>query len=383
MSERIDSMDYIECLAISYYQTIATLNEEHKIFLVQHQDTKKIYIKKLLDIYNINVYRQLKSSQIKGIPKLYELYEENKQLTIIEEYISGSPLQELIDKHELSSDLIIRYLVELCTVLESLHSFNPPIIHRDIKPSNIIITPHGELILIDFNAAKQLTNKYATDTILLGTQGYAAPEQYGFGSSTPQTDIYAIGILLKELVESLPSPTSTFDSLIWQCTQMNPKDRFSNVTVLKTALLQLSDPLITVNNTTETDKEAQMNIPVFSNLKTTSKLPAKDFLPPGYRTRTPWKMLTTSLSYLIIFMLSSALTVEDASKAQTWMERFFFFMISLSIVACTFNYMDIQRCMPLCKSKILTIRYTGIILLNFLVSTGLIILMLLITSIFF
>lgn len=91
-------------------------------------------------------------------------------------------------------------MYELCEILEKLHSANPPIVHRDIKPSNIIITNYDHVILLDFNAAKYFTDPNTSDTILLGTKGYAAPEQYGFGSSTPQTDIYAVGILLKELV---------------------------------------------------------------------------------------------------------------------------------------------------------------------------------------
>lgn len=94
-------------------------------------------------------------------------------------------------------------MYDLCEILEKLHSVTPPIVHRDTKPSNIIITNYEHVVLLDFNAAKYFADTDTADTILLGTKGYAAPEQYGFGSSTPQTDIYALGILLKELVKSL------------------------------------------------------------------------------------------------------------------------------------------------------------------------------------
>ena len=79
----------------------------------------------------------------------------------------------------------------------------PAIIHRDIKPSNIIITAYNRAVLLDFNAAKYYSCQSTEDTVLLGTQGYASPEQYGFGSSSPQTDIYSMGILFRELLNSI------------------------------------------------------------------------------------------------------------------------------------------------------------------------------------
>ena len=91
----------------------------------------------------------------------------------------------------------------LCNILEALHSMTPPIIHRDIKPSNIIITSYNYAMLLDFNAAKQFSGQNESDTVLIGTPGYAAPEQYGFGSSSPKTDIYSLGIVLREMLDRI------------------------------------------------------------------------------------------------------------------------------------------------------------------------------------
>ncbi len=274
-------MDYVGRLEISYYNTIATINSTHKIYLVQHQESQKIYIKKILDVYNLHIYKYLQSNHITGIPKLYNIYEENGQLTLIEEFISGTSLQEIIDAQALSIDLIVRFMCELCDILGRLHFLNPPIIHRDIKPSNIIITPYNHVVLVDFNAAKYLTNKDNSDTVLLGTKGYAAPEQYGFGSSTPQTDIYALGILLKELSSALPTPTDIFDSIINKCTEINPSDRIENVHKLKAEIEKL--------------KRYIRSKPQLAKSATW-----RDFLPPGFRTKTPWKMLTASAIYLFL-----------------------------------------------------------------------------------
>ena len=146
-------------LALSYYQEIAVLNEEHHISVVQHRETKKIYVKKLLTVYNGEVYRRLQQLNLEGVPRIREFLEGEGQAVLIEEYISGDTLQEKIDACRLTEKDIRRYTGELCRILNSLHQQEPPMIHRDIKPSNIIITPEDRVVLIDFNAAKSYSGK--------------------------------------------------------------------------------------------------------------------------------------------------------------------------------------------------------------------------------
>jgi serine/threonine protein kinase len=351
-------MDYTGRLAISYYHTIAVLNKEHKVYLVQHQENQKIYIKKILDVYNLHIYGYLQSHQIRGIPKVYNVYEENDQLTIIEEFISGTSLREIIDARTLSSDLIIRYICELCDILGELHSFHPPIVHRDIKPSNIIVTPYDHIVLIDFNAAKYLTDQNGQDTMLLGTKGYAAPEQYGFGSSTPQTDIYALGILIRELSSALPVSTNIFHPIIHKCTQLNPSDRLEDVHALKAEMEKLKG-----NNVMESTSASW-----------------EKFLPPGFRTKTPWKMLVASVTYLAIIELCISLEVTDVTTTQLWIERFFYLLAMLSIVFCSLNYCNVQRIIPLCSNSHRGIRYFGVLLLDAAVTVGVFIIMLIAVS---
>lgn len=127
----------------------------------------------------------------------------------------------------------------LCNILEALHSMTPPIIHRDIKPSNIIITSYNYAMLLDFNAAKQFSGQNESDTVLIGTPGYAAPEQYGFGSSSPKTDIYSLGIVLREMLGSItPVPDIApilhrLNLIAERCTQMTPAARYQSVVELK------------------------------------------------------------------------------------------------------------------------------------------------------
>ena len=354
-------MDYTKRLALSYYKTIATLNEPHNIYLVQHQETNKIYVKKILDIYNKDIFSTLYNNPITGIPKIIDLFEIDNQLIVIENFISGCSLQEKIDSKELTKDSIYEYMNELCSILEQLHSFTPPIIHRDIKPSNIIITEHNHLMLLDFNAAKYLTNKDENDTVLLGTKGYAAPEQYGFGSSTEKTDIYALGILLKEMVYSISSNTDEFNKIILKCSQINPEDRYKSVTELKNALTNTRYPSLITEN---------------------KPLTLKSFILPGYRTLTPWKMIIATLSYIFIFYITTSLTVEGGSKADIYIDRIFFLLIMLTIVFGCFNYMDIHRFFPLCKHKNRSLRYLGIFILNTSIVFTLLVLMVFVSNIF-
>lgn len=352
-------MDYSHKLSLSYYKTTAVLNEDHKIYMVQHQLTNKIYVKKIIDIYNPKVYEYLATNKIKGIPPIIDCFEEDNQLILIEEYISGDSLQEKLNNSKLDVNSIKKYMIELCSILEQLHSLNPPIIHRDIKPTNVIITPFDNLVLLDFNAAKYHTDGTSQDTVLLGTKGYAAPEQYGFGTSSPQTDIYALGIMLKELVHSLNEHTVIYDKIINKSTKLDPKDRFQSVTAFKNALLDI--------NITEDEP---------------TRKPSGKYTLPGFRTRTPWKMLIASFSYMLIIYVSSKVQVENTTSIALYLNRLIYFAVMIMIVFICTNYMNIHHYTPLNKSKYKILRYIGIVFFCVLVCLTLILLLIIIEPFF-
>lgn len=354
-------MDYSKQLALSYYKTIATLNESHKVYLVQHQETQEIFIKKILSVYNTDVYKELIRHPICGTPRIVEYFEEHDQLILIESYVSGQSLERLMQTTRSDISDIIHYTVELCEILYRLHNMQPPIIHRDIKPSNIIITEYNHVVLLDFNAAKYYTENSDKDTVLLGTKGYAAPEQYGFGSSSPRTDIYAIGILLKELTATLPEVPQRLTDIIERCIEINPSDRYETVLELKAALEY---------------KKTDVAEPA-------SSLTFRNYLLPGFRTLTPWKMLVASFSYLILFWLSLSLEVKNTYGASLWVQRIFCLLMFLSIIFSTCNYLNIHSFLPLCKSKHRIIRYAGILILDFMLAASLMVLMILILGVFF
>lgn len=354
-------MELSRRLAISYYKTIATINEPHKIYLVQHQVSHKIYIKKILDVYNIDIYEYLYNHPIEGAPQILDYCEENGQLTIVEEYISGCSLEEKIQNHSLSLNDILSYMQDICDVVEQLHSITPAVIHRDIKPSNVIITNYNRAVLLDFNAAKYYSSSSTEDTVLLGTQGYAAPEQYGFGSSTPQTDIYSLGIIFKEMIESANLNSRRYDSIIKKCTKINPVERYKNIHDLKVALSAKTD----------------------SNTLSVPSKNSESFMPPGFRSKKIWKMLVASIYYIFISWLCLTLQVKNLSGIALWFERIFLYAMFLFIPLGCFNYRDVQRFMPLCKYQNRLVRYLGIALLNILVIFTLLIILFVIETGFF
>lgn len=134
-----------------------------------------------------------------GMPKVYSCRMEQGCCVVEEEYIDGISLQELIDGGEkMAPERAIAITSSVCRTLLRLH--RKGIIHRDVKPEHVMLTPEGKLYLIDLDAAMRILPEKKSDTRLLGTAGYAAPEQFGLNRSDVRTDIFAVGILLNLLL---------------------------------------------------------------------------------------------------------------------------------------------------------------------------------------
>lgn len=358
-------MDISSRLSISFYKTIAAISEEHKIYIVQQIQTKKIYIKKILTVYNRNIYEFLQNNPVPHTPKIYEIFEENSELTIIEEYISGDTLEQLLDNNvKFHAEEIRDIVIRLCIILSDLHHCYPPIIHRDIKPSNIILTPSGEVYLLDFNAAKYHSDTKSEDTTLLGTKGYAAPEQYGFGVSTVQTDIYAVGMLLNTLVTGSISQevncSHEFSPIIEKCTRLQASDRYKDVDAI-IRLLKKNDG--------ETDKSL-------------SDLPSwTTYLPPGFQRLSPLNMLFALAGYSFVFWSCLTLEIEVSTPAALIIERVFCLLMFLSVIFCSFNYRNVQSLFPPCRTKNKFLKILSVILLDFLVFFSFLFIMILIEAI--
>lgn len=203
-------------------------SEKNTVHLVQEKAGNQIFIRKILKGQH-NIYLTLQNCQHPYLPKLYEVAMSDDTTTLIEEYVEGQSLGSA----ELSEKQLLSAVRELCFVLEFLHGKG--IIHRDIKPSNIILAKDGHIRLIDFDAARMLKDGLEQDTKLLGTRGYAPPEQYGFAQTDARADIYALGVTLKQLLGD-KAQKPRYRRIIQKCTNLNPDNRYQSARQVKMAL---------------------------------------------------------------------------------------------------------------------------------------------------
>ncbi|GHO83454.1 serine/threonine-protein kinase [Dictyobacter formicarum] len=134
-----------------------------------------------------------------NLPRVYTAFTENGRSYLVMEFISGKTLLELLHESStgyLPAGQVIAYALQLCAVLRYLHEHVPPIVFRDLKPSNVIVTDQGRVYLIDFGIARLFKQGQRFDTESFGSVGYAPPEQFGHGQTSPRSDLYSLGATL-------------------------------------------------------------------------------------------------------------------------------------------------------------------------------------------
>lgn len=215
-------------------------SEKSIVTLVIDPDTGIRYVRKELKSSH-PVYQQLQSLQHHYLPKIVQLEQNQDGSVLLEEYIDGANLAAIT----LPEKQTVTLMEELCEVLVFLHQHG--IIHRDIKPSNLLLAPDGHIRLIDFDAAREEKPVGDSDTRLLGTKGYAPPEQYGFAQTDARADIYSVGVTMKQLLGK-QAEKRPYRHIIQKCTEFAPKQRYATAKALlraiKTRTLQLWLPWI-------------------------------------------------------------------------------------------------------------------------------------------
>ena len=226
-------------LALSLYEDIEHIDDRPDIILVKHRDSGRRFIKKLLSTYNRSVYDYLKENPVEHMPVIHEIYESSNFLIIIEEYIEGKTIADILEDEAIPMERAVDIASSVLRILDHLHSLSTPIIHRDIKPSNIMVTPEDEIYLLDMNVAKWYDPDKTDDTMYMGTRFYAAPEQVGYGlsASSAKSDIYALGILLNVMVTRKFPKEERAKGALWdiieRCINLNAAERYSASELIK------------------------------------------------------------------------------------------------------------------------------------------------------
>ncbi|MBR0062108.1 MAG: protein kinase, partial [Selenomonadaceae bacterium] len=222
------------------YELVETLKSSAQDFIAVAYDkrAKRLCVIKQRALHSRPIYEMLKELDEPRVPKIYRLFELDGNFFVVEEHIDGQTLEDtaIYQPETFDENFATRILLSLCDCLEKIHAKN--IVHRDIKPSNIMVTEAGAVKLIDFGIARIFKPDSRADTELLGTRGYAPPEQFGLfglGQTDSRSDIYSLGVTIKNLLGEDYSGKLT--DILNRCTSPDPAQRFQSAAELKRAVL--------------------------------------------------------------------------------------------------------------------------------------------------
>lgn len=213
------------------YEIISVIKQSNKgsVYLAKVEGYEFPVIVKQLKRGNRKVFEALQTLENEHVPHIYRLEENEGGLFVVEEYIDGELLSEYLVKRELTEGQYLSIAKQLCDGLETLHQCVPPVIHRDIKPSNIIVNSKGVVKIIDFDSSRQYKEESESDTRLLGTEKYAAPEQYGFSQTDCRSDIYSLGIVFGGFPEFVSEKKNRqWKKIVEKCTLFAPESRYQS-----------------------------------------------------------------------------------------------------------------------------------------------------------
>src|SRR6266700_2084434 len=215
------------------------------------------------------------------IPSFLLSFQERGNYYFVMEFVPGQSLDKMLEKNKgpLNEEDVIKWMMQVCEALSYIHSFNPPIILRDLKPGNVMVTPNGDVQLIDFGIARRFDPNKRTNTENLGTISYASPEHLGSITDRGQrrsaqnpgklvqtdarSDIYSLGATMYHLLTNYePDPIQTpaqgslrtknprlrtirvgnnlicpVEQVVIKAMQQNPAQRFQNADAMRNALL--------------------------------------------------------------------------------------------------------------------------------------------------
>ena len=220
------------------YETVKTIKNSERgcVSLLQNKQNGTRFIFRHYQGSG-EVYRKLLSVSCRNLPKIMEAAEQDGMVAVLEEYIQGDSLAYLLEGALFSPAEARKITRQLCNALWVLHKLGA--VHRDIKPENVMIRG-SEAILIDFDASRIFKSGTNQDTQILGTTGYAAPEQYGITQTDERADIYSLGVLLNIMLTgkhpSKELANGKLGHIVQKCTMVNTKKRYKSVLYLMEAL---------------------------------------------------------------------------------------------------------------------------------------------------
>ena len=220
------------------YDTLRVLKQSPRgtVSVVRHKKSGTCYVFRRYSGSG-EVYRRLLPVLCQHLPQIMEAAEQDGQTAVLEEYVQGDTLAELLMGARLTEREARQVTMQLCQALHVLHSMGA--VHRDVKPENVILRG-SDAVLIDFDAARIYKDESESDTQVLGTTGFAAPEQYGIFQSDERADIFSLGVLLNIMLTgkhpSREMAAGKMGRIVRKCTMTAPEQRYQSARALMEVL---------------------------------------------------------------------------------------------------------------------------------------------------
>ncbi len=208
-------------------EVIETISDkaEKRIDLVIDRDTGMVFIQKIILGDMCSLYEAVKTLNSRYLPKIYSVSYKDEHTYVVVEKIEMLTLDKYLERSKADIRDVYKVANDIAHALRDLHMVK--IVDRDVKPANIFYDG-DKALLFDFDIARFYGN-HAHDTRLLGSPGYAAPEQYGFGESNDKSDIYGLGKVMDYMLKKGGLEDRHLFKIIDKATKIDPKDRYRDI----------------------------------------------------------------------------------------------------------------------------------------------------------
>ena len=240
-----------------YYKKIGLLGEDEKaaMKLVRNEEGNTLLCKRI-DSSLLPIYRKLINVEHENIVTVYGITKDEYGILVVMEYFPSKTLEEKMLENGIFSIRDMKSVIlQIAKGVSTIHDLG--IVHRDLSANNILIDKSGRVKITDFGIARMYDKDKNADTRILGTHGYAAPEQFGFIQTDRKADVYAIGVLMNVMLsgkmpnEKLYKGDPKLMDIIQRCTSMKPSERYeveeivdllgykiSNISILKRRIIK-------------------------------------------------------------------------------------------------------------------------------------------------
>ena len=240
------------------YKLVRCLGEggEGSVFLAIHLQTEMFWAIKEIhtgqgrnETYACHELQMMKRLKMRHLPEIIDVLQTEESVFLVMEHVRGIPLDRRIKNAQLlTAEEVLDVAEQVTEALCYLEKQDPPVCHLDIKPSNLIRRPDGLIKLVDFGSAWKEKEQIKR----MGTEGYAAPEQYRTDGAKPdvRTDLFGLGATLFRMISGnrwsygmrrscVPNCPPQLSDTILRCLKEDPSQRFQSAAALKLELKKI------------------------------------------------------------------------------------------------------------------------------------------------